>query len=97
MRYDIYLADSALDDLRRMRARDRSEIRDAIERYLRTAAERTSRSRIRRLRGLNRPMFRLRVGDFRVYYDVDGATVDILAVLPKLDSERWLHEHGEPQ
>jgi len=94
MRYDIFLTETAVGDLRRLRASDRSEVRDAIERFLRNDAERTSRSRIKRLQGLMQPMYRLRIGDFRVYYDVSGGAVEILAVVPKSASAEWLGEHG---
>jgi mRNA-degrading endonuclease RelE of RelBE toxin-antitoxin system len=39
-------------------------------------------------------MYRLRIGDFRVYYDVSGEAVEILAVIPKSASAEWLGEHG---
>ncbi len=43
----------------------------------------TSKSRIKRLRGLRRPQYRLRVDEIRVSYDVAGNTVEILAIVPK--------------
>jgi mRNA-degrading endonuclease RelE of RelBE toxin-antitoxin system len=55
-----------------------------------------SRSRIKRLRGLLQPQYRLRVQDVRVYYDVERATVHILGVVAKLDSQRWLKEVSIP-
>lgn len=52
----------------------------------------TSRSRIKRLRGLQRPQYRLRVGEVRVFYDVTGSVVEILAILAKPEVESWLAE-----
>ena len=37
-----------------------------------------SKSRIKRLRGLTRPQYRLRVDEFRVLYDIEGQEVQIL-------------------
>jgi len=51
-----------------------------------------SKSRIRRLRGLRRPQYRLRIDDIRVFYDVDGGTVQVLAIIPKLITAQWLEE-----
>ena len=65
MRYEIILAPEAASDLKRLNARLRSEIRDALERHLRHEPTKTSRSRIKRLRGLSRPQYRLRVGEIR--------------------------------
>ncbi|MCL4833735.1 MAG: type II toxin-antitoxin system RelE/ParE family toxin [Caldilineaceae bacterium] len=54
----------------------------------------TSRSRIKRLRGIDSPGYRLRVGEHRVYYDVDLAeeTVTVLRILTKEQSLRYLNE-----
>ena len=47
------------------------------------------------MRGLSRPRFRLRVGDVRVFYDVSGKTVEILAIVPKSEAAAWLKRAGE--
>ena len=65
MRYDIILSPEAIDDLRSLKANARAVVWDAIETYLRRAPTKTSKSRIKRLRGLSRPRFRLRVGEVR--------------------------------
>ena len=62
-------------------------------RYTPTAV---SRSRIKRLRGLRQPQYRLRVQDVRVYYDVEQATVQVLGVIAKSDTHRWLMEVSIP-
>ena len=56
-----------------------------------------SRSRIKRLRGLARPRYRLRVGDVRVFYDVAGTTVEVLAIVTKSEAETWLAQFGSPE
>lgn len=94
MRYEIVLAEPAVEDFRRLSARDRSTIRDALERHLRVQPAKESRSGIKRLRGIVRPQYRLRVGDFRVSYDVVEDAVEVLAVVPKARSEEWLKGIG---
>jgi mRNA-degrading endonuclease RelE of RelBE toxin-antitoxin system len=54
-----------------------------------------SKSRIKRLRELNHPQYRLRIDEIRVFYDVIGADVVILAIMPKEKTTQWLEEHGE--
>ena len=94
MRHEIVLAPEAAQDLRRLSARDRSSIRDALERHLRDEPGKESRSGIKRLRGISRPHYRLRVGEFRVFYDVLEGAVEILAIVPKTQVEEWLKGIG---
>jgi mRNA interferase RelE/StbE len=77
---------------REMKAHVRSAVRVALETHLRHEPERTSRSRIKRLRGLRRPQYRLRVDDARVFYDVSGASVEVLAIVAKSEAESWLEQ-----
>ncbi len=95
MRYEIILAPEAVDDLRRLKAHFRAEVRDALERHLRHDPTKTSKSRIKRLRGLSSPQYRLRVGEIRVFYDVSGSSVEILAIVAKSQAETWLRRTGE--
>ncbi len=97
MRHEIVLAPQAVSDVERLRAVDRSALRAAMETHLRFEPEKTSRSRIKKLRGLRRPQFRLRVGEFRVFYDVRGDVVDVLAVVSKSDAAAWLKREGSPE
>jgi mRNA-degrading endonuclease RelE of RelBE toxin-antitoxin system len=95
MRYEIILAPEAANDLRRLRAHLRAEVRDALERHLRHEPTKTSRSRIKRLRGLSRPQYRLRVGEIRIFYDVSSCSVEVLAIVAKSQAEAWLRQAGE--
>jgi hypothetical protein len=40
------------------------------------------------------PQYGLRVGEVRVFYDVSGATVEILAIVAKSEAEGWLRRFG---
>ncbi len=95
MRYEIILAPEAVEDLRHLKANVRAEVKDAIERHLRHQPTKRSKARIKRLRGLARPQFRLRVGDVRVFYDVEGGEVYVLAIVSKAKAEEWLERAGE--
>lgn len=95
MAYEIVLAPAAVKDLKRLKAHMLASVRDAIEKHLRHAPTRVSKARIKKLRGLSRPQFRLRMGEVRVFYDVSGKTVEVLAVVSKSEAETWLKEAGE--
>lgn len=95
MRYEILLSQQAVDDLSSLKAHLRSAVRDAIERHLRHAPTKTSKSRIKRLRGMSRPQFRLRVDEVRVFYDVSEGVVEVFAIVPKSEAEAWLEKVGK--
>lgn len=90
MRFEIVLSPQAVEDLVGLKANIRAAMRDALETHLRHEPTKTSRSRIKRLRGVGRPHYRLRVGEVRIFYDVSGTTVAILAIVAKSEAERWL-------
>ena len=80
-----------------MKAHVRAAVRTALETHLRHEPEKISRSRIKKLRGLRRPQYRLRVDDVRVFYDVSGTNVEILAIVAKSEAESWLAQFGSPE
>ena len=95
MPFAVVLAPEAVEDLRTLPANIRATVRSALETHLRHAPEKTSRSRIKRLRGLRRPQYRLRVGEVWVFYDVSGTTVEVLAIVAKTEAESWLAQFGD--
>jgi mRNA interferase RelE/StbE len=97
MPYEIILAPAAAKDLRRLRANLRALVRDTIERHLRQEPAKLSKSRIKRLRGLSHPQYRLRVGDMRVFYDITESTVEVLAIVQKSTAEAWLSKAAESE
>ncbi|MGH7136544.1 MAG: type II toxin-antitoxin system RelE family toxin [Pirellulales bacterium] len=74
--YSIEYAESIADDLRDVRAFDRTRVLDGIETQLTDEPTREARSR-KMVIGLKppwdyeEPLWQLRIGDFRVFYDVD--------------------------
>jgi mRNA-degrading endonuclease RelE of RelBE toxin-antitoxin system len=96
MRFEIVLAPEAAKAHQALPAYRRAEVRDALERHLRHEPTRVSKSRIKRLRGLSQPQYRLRVGEVRVFYDVTTKAVEVLAIVTKSEAEGWLAEYGTP-
>jgi mRNA-degrading endonuclease RelE of RelBE toxin-antitoxin system len=96
MPFAIVLAPEAVDDFRRLPANARATVRTTLETHLTHEPAKTSRSRIKRLRGLLRPQYRLRVGEVRVFYDVSGSTVEILAIVAKSEAQSWLARFADP-
>jgi len=97
MRFEIVLAPEAVEDLRRLKANERTALKEALETHLRHEPAKISRSRIKRLRRIPRPQYRLRVEEVRVFYDVSRSTVEVLAIVPKPEAESWLARFGSPK
>ena len=95
MRYEIILSPAAIADLRSLKANERATVRDAMEAHLRHEPAKIGKSSIKRLRGVSRPQFRLRVGEVRVFYDVVEDTVEVLAIVLKSEADAWLESVGE--
>jgi mRNA interferase RelE/StbE len=96
MAYEIILAPSAVKELDALRADMKGRVRDAIELHLRHEPTKVSKSRIKRLRGLDRPQYRLRVDEVRVFYDVEQETVQVLAIVSKAQADAWVKAQGTP-
>ena len=94
MRYEIIFSPEAAKDFKSLKAHLRSLVRDGIERHLRFKPEKESKSRIKKLKKMNRPQYRLRVGEIRVFYDVRGNQVEILAMVQKSEAASWLESIG---
>ena len=91
------VAPRAVEELSKHEEPVRAEVRASLETHLRHEPDKMSRSRIKKLRGLRRPQYRLRVGDVRVFYDLSGTTVQVLAIVAKSEAESWLAQFGNPE
>ncbi len=82
---EIRYAEEAIADIKSMRKVDQRKVLDGIELHLASQPTRVSKSRIKAMVQPFWSQFRLRIDDFRVYYDVDAGTgrVNVLRVLQK--------------
>ena len=90
MAYEVRYSNEALEQLKSLRAFDQTAILDQIEQVLSVHPSMESKARVKRLRQPSPTQYRLRVGEFRVFYDVDQVTVLIINVLSKTDSIGYL-------
>jgi mRNA-degrading endonuclease RelE of RelBE toxin-antitoxin system len=94
--FEIVLAPPAATALKDLSVPLRTGIKKALDVHLTHEPRKVSKSRIKRLRGLSQPQYRLRVGDIRVFYDVTETQVQILAIVTKAEAQSWLDEEGTP-
>ncbi|MGO9470330.1 MAG: type II toxin-antitoxin system RelE family toxin [Isosphaeraceae bacterium] len=90
MTYEIRYSNEAVEQLKKLRAFDRTAILDQIGHLLTEDPSFVSKSRIKRLREPAPTQYRLRVGEFRVFYDVEETAVLIIQILSKQDSIEYL-------
>ena len=94
MAYAIVLTDTAKKHYGGLDARARPLIKEGINDHLAHEPMKVSRSRIKRLREMKHPEYRLRLDPHRVFYDVIGKTVVVLAIVPKDETAKWLDVYG---
>ncbi|MBC8871975.1 MAG: type II toxin-antitoxin system RelE/ParE family toxin [Planctomycetes bacterium] len=83
MPIEIVYSDEAVEDLKDLRAFDRSAILDQIEQFLAVNPTLESKAKVKRLKEPAPTQYRLRVGEYRVFYDVEEQTVSVFRVLSK--------------
>ena len=94
MAYEIVLTDTAKKHYGVLDARGRALVKAGLEDHLAHEPMKVSRSRIKRLREMEHPEYRLRLDPYRVFYDVIGPTVVVLAIVPKDETAEWLNAYG---
>jgi mRNA interferase RelE/StbE len=96
MKYQIVIAESAKEEFKKLKAHWRFYLKAAMRTHLQSTPKEVSKSRIKKLRGLRQPQFRLRVDRMRVFYDVNDekGRVEVLGFVLKPEAEKWLHKHG---
>ncbi|MBM4038149.1 MAG: hypothetical protein FJ290_06500 [Planctomycetes bacterium] len=90
--YEIGLTPEAIDDLEALRSFDRTRVLQGITEQLEHGASVETRNR-KRLRPNALAEWELRIGKFRVFYDVDerAATVKVEAIGTKEGSKLFIH------
>jgi mRNA interferase RelE/StbE len=94
--YEVRLAPAAARAFRKLPAEAKRRVGEALEREAARAGQagRAGRGgkRVKVLRGRGDSFIRLRVGDFRVMYDLiaDERVLLVLGVVDRRDLERWL-------
>ena len=99
MSYEVVIARGAQAQFERLDGRWRSRLKKEMRRHLEHWPKRESKSRIKQLRGLRRPQYRMRVNEMRVFYDVNETLrrVEVLGFVHKAETAAWLDEHGAPE
>jgi len=90
--FEIIFKPEAIRQLRKIKRYYARAILDAIARHLKEEPEKTSRTSIKRLRGQQDTAFRLRVQDYRIFYDVIEDRVEIVQILHTSETQAFYRE-----
>jgi len=90
--FRIEFKPQAVRDLKKIKRYHATAIVEAIERHLAQEPERITRGSIRRLRGQQQTTFRLRAGEYRVFYDVQEERVEVVRILHKAETRGFYRE-----
>jgi mRNA-degrading endonuclease RelE of RelBE toxin-antitoxin system len=93
MPFEVRYSDEAVEQLKKVRAYDRAAIIDQIEQILMVNPTLESKAKLKLLRQPAPTQYRLRVGEFRVFYDVVQEAVLVIQILTKEEAIAYL---GEP-
>ena len=89
-KFKVILAPAAQRDLKRFQAQAAVQLVKDINSYLETSPLGYRKTRIKKLKGFEPPLYRLRSGEYRAYYRIVAYKVIILAITHKKDSEKLL-------
>ncbi len=92
-KYEVVFTDDAEKDLDKIKKFYARQIIKRIDTVLLQRAEDVTRSRVKKLRGFE-SLYRLRVGDYRIFYQVQSNEVTILRILSK-DKEAEFYEEAK--
>jgi mRNA interferase RelE/StbE len=92
-KYEVVFTEDAVDDLDKIKKFYAKQITKRIDTVLLQRAEDVTRSGVKKLRGFEK-LYRLRVGDYRVFYQVQSNEVTILRILAK-DEEAEFYEEAK--
>jgi mRNA-degrading endonuclease RelE of RelBE toxin-antitoxin system len=96
-RFNVLFSPAAARDVKRLDTRAAVELVRDIKNYLEIRPIPIGESRIKKIVGVDPPLYRIRSGDFRAYYRVCNTEVVILAVVARKDSEKRLKRIAEEQ
>ena len=94
MPYEVRYSNEAVEQLKKLRAFDRAAILERIEQVLGVNPTLEGKASVKQLHQPAPTQYRLRVGEFRVFYDVEQTNVYVVEIVSKQDAIVYLE--GSP-
>lgn len=80
---DIEWTDASLEDMAALDKGIVRRVKQAVERFAESGA-----GNVKKLQGIHPPEYRIRVGDYRVRFELDGETLRVLRVRNRREAYR---------
>lgn len=80
---EIEWTEASLEDMAALDKGIARRVKQAVERFAETGA-----GSVKKLQGIDPPEYRLRVGDYRIRFELDGETIRILRVRNRREAYR---------
>jgi mRNA-degrading endonuclease RelE of RelBE toxin-antitoxin system len=87
-RFKVIFSPSAERDIEKLETNNAIQLVRDIKTYLGTSPLPFGKTRVKKLSNYKPPLYRLRSGDFRAYYQIHSQEVIILTITHKKDSEK---------
>jgi mRNA-degrading endonuclease RelE of RelBE toxin-antitoxin system len=94
-KFNVIFSPSAQRDIENLEAEPAAQLIQTVAAYLEINPFPIGKPRIKKIRGFEPPLYRLRSGDYRVFYRLIPGQVVILAVRSRKDSEKFLKKINE--
>ncbi len=89
-KYRVFLSDTAVRQLRALQVKTRTRIKEALTELGDDPFRPRSKADIKRLKRPHREYFRLRIGNYRAIYVVEGHRVLVAKILLRSKAYEWL-------
>jgi mRNA-degrading endonuclease RelE of RelBE toxin-antitoxin system len=94
-RFKVVFAPAAVRDVEALEVEAALQVVKDVKSYLESRPFPIGYTRVKKLVGFDPPLFRLRSGDYRVYYRIPAGEVVVLAVTVRKDSGKRLRRISE--
>ena len=90
MKYEVLLSETAIRQLKRLPPDLQKRIKKALTELRAEPFKPRAKADIKKLKGPKRDYYRLKVGDYRAIYVVEGKSVLVAKILPRSKAYDWI-------
>ena len=90
MKYEIVFSKAAEKDISSLASATRLDMLVTVKKELEANPYPHGKTRVKRLQGFHFTVFRLRIGDWRVIYHIDGSVIIVLRIVLRKELDRAL-------
>ena len=89
-KYKVLISETGSRELRELEEAQRNRIKDRLRELAKDPFSTSHRMDLKKLAGTKRTYYRLRVGEYRVIYFIDGNTIKVVRIAHRSAVYSWL-------